>query len=620
MPKKRNKGIGSMSISPDEIFLDSENIPNFDSYQLEGRMERPIGSKVFLFLGIIFLVIGSFLVWRIGYLQISQGVDFSRRSESNHLRFVTLFPERGIIYDRNDIVLAWNTPAFFLVLEKEAFTSNDLRENLEDFLIFLEKDNYKELIKNSFETGQDLIVESFYDWEEVSTVYRQWSYLPIRIEQVSSRSYKDGSGLAHVVGYLGYSSSADYEDVVGKAGIENSYEDVLSGEKGFKITEVDSLNEIKSEGIQKFPVSGKSVKLSIDHALQGEFYRILSLLSTERGFQGGAGVILDVNNGEVLSMVSFPEYDSQVLSNGGPNKLIQSYIDDPQKPFLNRAFSGLYTPGSIVKPFVALAALMEGVVDPLKSIFSSGSISIPNPYFPDRESVFLDWKAHGWVDMERALAVSSNEYFYSIGGGYEDISGLGIRKINEYMKLFGFGEKTNIDLFGEEHGFVPNADSKKDGTDSVWRIGDTYHVSIGQGSFQITALQAAVATAVLANEGVVFEPTLISGKVAQREVLKIPYNYFEIVKKGMRRAVNEGTASALSSAPVHVAAKTGTAEIGSGKYVNSWVIGFWPYEKPRFAISVVLEKGRSSNLVGGVYAFSQLLNWMQENAPEYLLD
>ena len=184
-------------------------------------------------------------------------------------------------------------------------------------------------------------------------------------------------------------------------------------------------------------------------------------VARERNFEGGAAVVIDVSGGNILAMASVPEYSSKVLSEGGPEDLINGYINNKNKPFINRAISGLYAPGSVVKPFVALAALSEGIISPEKKIFSAGKISIPNPFFPDKKTVFKDWKAHGWVDMRQALAVSSDVYFYEIGGGFEDVKGLGINKIYEYAKKFGLGEKTGIDLLGEAEGTVPSPQVKE---------------------------------------------------------------------------------------------------------------------------------------------------------------
>ncbi|MCF7835989.1 MAG: hypothetical protein K9M15_02615 [Candidatus Marinimicrobia bacterium] len=630
--KKNKKKFSFNNISPDEIFLDSENVSNFDYGQFEGRMEKPIKFSSFLFLGLVFLLIGLSLFGRTFFLQVVKGDSFKSRADNNHLRMLSLVPDRGLVYDRNNELLVWNNSAYALVMGKEVFDNEKLSSELNNFLDFIEQEKEGGGVYN-LEKGdsQDLFLGVFSDFSKVNDIILRWSHLPLRIESVPLRMYKDSAGLSHLLGYIGLPSSDDIRpgliamnDIIGKAGVEKSYEDVLRGEKGYKLIEVDSLSNIKSESIQKKTVSGEDIKLSVDFKLQDQFYKILLDTVEERGFNGAAGVIVDVDSGEILTMVSYPEYSSQVLSDGKDKEKINSFIQNDKKPFLNRAISGLYAPGSIVKPFMAIAALNEGTIDPNKKIFSSGSISIPNPYFPEKETVFRDWKAHGWVDMKEAIAVSSDVYFYSIGGGFEDVKGLGIGKIGDYMKLFGMGQSTGIILDGEAEGLVPSPESrsdKKTGEESVWRIGDTYHVSIGQGDFQVTPIQMALSTAMVANNGSVIKPTIVLGETsgATGESINIPVEYFEIVKEGMREAVLSGTAHALSGLPVSFAAKTGTAELGVAKnFVNSWLVGFWPYEKPRFAISVVMEKGSSSNLIGGVYVVNELIKWMAKNTPEYL--
>ncbi len=547
-------------LNPDEIFADVQNIPGFDKYQFEGRLEKPIAKPTFMGIGICFLILGGLLFAKIAHLEIVKGEAYASRGRYNYLRATSIFPSRGIIYDRNGKELAWN-----------------------DSLI--ERENTKLV-----------------------------------------RAYSDNSGLGHVLGYVGIGPGGK---IIGKDGIEKKYEDFLGGTVGLKLIETDSRNEIVSESILKSSENGKNLKLTIDAELQSALYNSLGGVVRDRGFTGGAGVILDIHSGEILALVSYPEYDSQILSRGQPEAVIKGYINNQQKPFLNRAISGLYAPGSIIKPLLAIAALKEKIIDPAKKIFSSGSISLPNPFFPDKKNIFYDWKAHGWVDMRTALAVSSNVYFYSIGGGYEDIKGLGITKINKYADLFGFGAKSEIDLDKEEKGLIPGPDLKAalNPQDPVWRIGDTYNASIGQGDFQITPIQAAVYAAAIANSGSLLRPHLIIDSPANGEspkkiktIMDISPDYFQIVKEGMRMVVQQGTAQGLSGLGIEIAAKTGTAELESeeNKFVNSWLIGFLPYKNPRIAFSIILEKGRATNLVGGVFAGRQILEWMLIHTPQYL--
>lgn len=557
-------------IYPDEIFMDSKNMPGFDTGRFEGRIEKAISKKTFWLAGTFFflLLVGYFS--RVAYLQVARGEYFTERSEKNSLRQTSIIPNRGVIYDRRGEKLAWNEP--------------------------------------------------------------------------EARKYAGFSGLAHVLGYVGLPSKEDmntYKNIstlsyVGKDGVEKKYNELLFGTSGIKLVETDAQGKVFSESVQDQPKEGESLHLSIDARLQDYIYKTIGGVAKDHGYQGGAGVIMDVNTGEVLSLVSYPEYDSSILSSGGPADVINNFFKDKSKPFLNRVVSGLYAPGSIIKPMVALAALNEGTISPNKEIFSAGSISVPNPYFPDKKSVFYDWKAHGWVDMRRALAVSSDVYFYAVGGGFEDQKGLGIKKIEEYAKRFGFDSKTKIDLFGEASGTIPSPELKKqvNKEDQVWRVGDTYISGIGQGMFQVTPIEVAAYAASLANKGKVFQPRLLLktnnsddtkdalASIPQNGVsdftdVNIPEKYFKIVQEGMRMSATEGTAGALNMPFVEVAAKTGTAEIGK-KYINSWTIGYFPYDKPKYAFAIVMERGPYHNTVGGVYVMKQILEWLNVYAPEYL--
>lgn len=329
---------------------------------------------------------------------------------------------------------------------------------------------------------------------------------------------------------------------------------------------------------------------------------------------------MDVRTGELLAITSAPEYDPVILSRGKDRESINNYLNDTSQPFLNRVLRGLYTPGSIVKTIMATAALSEGVIDPTKQIYSSGQISIVNPYNPELKTIFRDWKAHGWVDLRRALAVSSNVYFYAIGGGYEDQRGIGIRAIDKYAQLFGLGQPTGFEFAKEETGNIPTPEWKEKTFDGEpWRLGDTYHTVIGQYGFQVTPLQMVRAAGALAT-GSLVTPTIIAGdSSAPQPLAGIKPEHLRLVREGMRLAVTEGTAKGLLLPEVAIAGKTGTAELGVSKAdVNSWTMGFWPYENPRYAYIVVLERGSRNNLVGATFAMRQVMEWIIQNRPEYL--
>jgi len=550
-------------VEPDEIFLDSKNLQNFDRQQFEGRIEKPISKKNIVLLGILFLFFTGIFCTRLFYLQIQKGEVFFKRSQNNTLEKVIIFTDRGIIYDRNKKELTWNKK-----------TDGEMNE----------------------------------------------TSIPIR-------SYLS-PGFSHLLGYVSYptmDSSGNYwqGEFKGKDGLEKQYNDVLKGENGAKIIETDALGKVSSENIVNTPKKGADLITTIDSRIQAELFNLIKNLSANRTFTGGSGVIMDAQNGEIITTTSFPEYNSEILSLGKDVSTINNYLTDKRKVFLDRDISGLYAPGSIVKPFFALAALAEGVIDPYKKILSTGSISIPNPYFPNQKTVFKDWQANGWTNMMEALAVSSDVYFYEIGGGFENQKGLGIANIEKYAKLFGFADKTGIDLPDEKLGTIPSPEWKiLNFKGDPWRIGDTYHTAIGQYGFQVTPIEMARSVAAIGNGGTMLTPHLILGdteKENQKTLLNLNKEYFDIVHQGMRLAVTSGTVSALNVPYVQVAAKSGTAQIGLAKNkVNSWVIGFFPYKNPKYAFVIMMEAGPSSSGSGAAATIMrQLLDWMSINTPDY---
>ena len=535
-------------IDPDETFLDSSNLPSFDDQQFEGRLERPIArSSIYLF-GTIFFIIALAFTIKAADLQLAKGEEFAKRSQNNTLRRLPLFAERGVIYDRNKVGLAWNNPA---------------------------------------------------------------------------RQYASSTGFSNLLGYISYPTAKDI--AVGKDGAEKLFDNQLKGVVGTKIEEVDVLGEKQSDYILTEPTDGSAVTLSIDSRIQAELAKLIKNLAAEKSFGGGAGALLNIKNGELLALVTYPEYDSQTLTDGKDAIKIQNFINDTSNPFHHRALFGLYTPGSIFKPIVAVGALSEKIIDSEKKILSTGKLELPNPSAPDQPSIFKDWKAHGWVNLREAIAVSSNIYFYNIGGGFEDQPGLGIRQIERYARLFGLGESIILNGLETAKGVVPNPLWKAENfTDKEWRVGDTYHTVIGQYGVQVTPLQMARAIGAIANGGVLVNPSLLKiengsdEQFAGGRQLPLANENLQIVREGMRLGGEKGTAQSLSVPFVKVAAKTGTAELGLLKdEVNSWVLGFFPYENPTYAFAIVMEKGRKENLIGSPSIMRALLDWMNLNTPEY---
>ena len=548
-------------IDPDEIFLDSQNLPAFDVDQFEGRLEKSISSRTFISFGIFCLLIFSLFFFRSFFLQVVEGQSYLQKSNNNMLRYTLLFPQRGVIYDRSGTELAWNVAG---------------------------------------------------------------SSTP----EFSLRKYDDAPGLANLIGYLKYpqkDSDGFYynEDFVGEDGIEKYFNGTLAGTNGLRIVQTDASGDLLSQSVVRPPEDGQNITLSIDSKLETELYNTIASVAGSVGFTGGAGVIMNVNTGEVIAMTSFPEYDSQILTDGTDTQAIQQFLTDKNNPFLNRAINGLYTPGSIVKPYIAIAALNENIIDPSTKILSTGSISLPNPYDPAHPSIFNDWRPQGWVDMEQAIAVSSDVYFYEVGGGYQNQKGLGINLIDKYMGMFGFGENLPSGFFDGSPGTVPSPAWKLANFNGAnWLIGDTYHTAIGQYGWQVTPVQMVRAVASIANNGKLVTPSiLLGGDPNNFTQLNINKSYFQIVQQGMEMDVQGGVASGLDVSYMTLGAKTGTAQLGvNNQYLNSWVTGFFPYDDPKYAFAVVMERGPASNDVGGVYVMRQVFDWMHVNEPQYLSD
>ena len=551
------------NIDPDEIFLDSKNLPEFNTQQFEGRLEKPIPKNSIFFLGIFFLGITIIFISKLGVLQIMKGEAYFKKSENNTLMKEPIVALRGLIYDRNNIPLAWNS----------------------------------------------------------------WSKDDVDKSSVPTRSYLS-PGLGLLLGYVSSpakDSSGNYwqDTFIGKDGIEKYYNMNLTGINGVRITEKNVKGDIQSENIVTLPTAGEDIKISIDSSIQKKMYESISSMANNVSFSGGAGALMNIKTGELLALTSYPEYNSNIISAGVDKKTINSYFSDKRKVFLNRALSGLYSPGSIVKPFVGYGALAENIITPFKQIFANGSISVPNPYFPDKKTIFKDHGTFGYVNMAKSIAVSSDVYFYEIGGGFEDQKGLGIVNIDKYSHMFGISDKTGIDLGGEKSGVVPTPDWKaKTFKGDAWRVGDTYNTAIGQYGFQVTPIQMVRAIAGIASMGILPTPHLKLGdKTFESKVttLDIDKDKMKVIHEGMRKAVTEGTAQALNLSSVKVAAKSGTAQVGLGNTnTNSWIVGFFPYENPKYAFAILMERGPKSASGNATQVMSEVVDYMSVNTPDYL--
>jgi len=544
-------------IDPDEILLDAQNPADFDRDRFEGRIERPLTRRSFIFVGCLLAALAVLLVGRAGQLQIAKGATYAKQANDNQLEQKVIVADRGVIADVHGVPLAYNE-----------------RANVTD--------------------------------------------------EFAKRIYSDFRGVSNIVGYVKPpakdSTGTYYRDVFqGMDGIEEAYNTQLAGVNGDKLSETNARGQVVSESTEMPPQSGQKITLSIDANVTEGLYDTIAKVAQQSGFHGAAGVLINVQTGEIVAMTTYPEYASQSLTDGDPAS-INALNTNKDLPFLNRAVDGLYSPGSIVKPVMAIAGLTEGVITENTQIVSTGSISVPNPYDKAHPSVFKDWRVNGLMTVRDALAVSSDVFFYEVGGGYQSQPGIGIDKINQYLHMFGFGTTTGLFGFTQPTGVVSGIAWKEANfPGDPWRLGDTYHTAIGQYGTQITPLQAVREVAAIASSGKLFTPTLIASSTPQFTQLNLPEQNFEIAREGMRQGVTTGIAQSVKFDFVHVAAKTGTAQVGAhNEFLNSWMIGFFPYEHPKYAYAIVMDRGPAGTLVGAPAAAGQFLLWMHDNAPQYL--
>ena len=523
-------------------------------------MEVPLKRSNIYIVGIVFVLIVMVFTGQLFTLQVTRGAELRQQSEENKLDTSVIIAERGVVYDRNMELLAWNE------------------------------------IDHSGE----------YDF-------------PVR-------AYTDRMGLGQLIGYVSYPKRDNRgfyfrTEYLGRNGVEEAFNDRLQGQNGEQLVEVDALGEAISGHVVRPPGAGQPLILSLDAELSEVMYDIIATSTNKAEFRSGAGAIMDLETGELVAITSFPSYDPEVMADGDDVDLIQAYNDDGRFPFLNKVVGGQYTPGSVVKPFVAYAALAEDIISPNKIVVSNGEIVIPNPYSPSNPSRFTDWRAHGKMNMKEAIAFSSNVYFYIIGGGFQDQDGMGITKMNEYMELFGFGEKAGLEIAGEQAGVVPSPDWKEMVFDDDWRLGDTYLTSIGQFGWQTTPLQLLRAYGALGNGGKLFVPHVRKGEVGNYQNLELDPSALAVVQEGMHMTTNYpgGTARGLEFPEVTVAAKSGTAELGASKaMVNTWIAGYFPYEEPKYSFVLMMENGPRTNTLGASWVMRDVMLWMEEYRPEML--
>ncbi len=589
--------------------------------ELKNHQQEIFNFRLRLVISIAFvLLLLGILLARFVYLQAMRHDYYHTLAEKNRISVVPIVPNRGLILDRNGVVLAHNFAGYTLEITPSKVAN--LRDTINDLSRLVEiaprdRKRFKKLMAESHDFETLMIRSRLSDEEVARFASQQYRFPGVEIKARLFREYPYSEKTAHLLGYIGRINQADVDrldesdrtanyrgtDYIGKTGLEQYYENELHGTTGIEQVEVDSAGRAVRILSRTAPVSGNTLVLSIDAKLQ-------EIAEQAFGDYRGALVAIDPANGEVLAFVSRPGYDPSLFIDGIDEESWKELNDSPDHPLNNRALRGQYPSGSTIKPFMALAGLFYNVRSPALTISDPGFYTLPG-----NRHHYRDWKpgGHGTVDMFKSIVVSCDTYYYGLAVE------MGIDNIFNYLSRFGFGKKTGIDLEGETSGLLPSQEWKQKRYKQKWYTGDTVSVGIGQGYSLVTPLQLAYATATLANGGIGYKPHLVreirnssSNKSRllenkQESDVKIAPEHLDLVKRAMAAVTQPGgtAVSASVGAPYTIAGKTGTAQVigmkQGEKYDASkiderhrdhaWFISFAPAEQPRIAVVVLAENG-----------------------------
>ena len=603
MEKKRYKGF-EIENPLDEFSFVQETSERMD----DGKMKWQYKALSFLVVSAL-----SVLFFRVFYLQIIKGDHYRKLADNNRIHRVVIRAPRGVIKDVYGEVLARNIPSFELNFVPAYLPKNERQLEKMSSKISIATGISKEELLNKFKTypisdrQTYQLIDYLDDDMALKLAEKNNEFFGIDIAKVTQRKYPYGESIAHVIGYDGKINKEELEkhpdylliDYLGKSGLEETYEKYLHGKHGEYRYEVNAKGETIRDLGTVIPEVGYDLTLNIDAKLQEKIFSLSEkMMSKNKDATGIVVVVLDPRDGAVRALVNYPSFDNNLFSKGIKSNQYKELINNPHKPLINKAVSGLYPPGSTFKPLVAAAALEEGVINEHKTINCTGHISIGEWKFPD-------WKIHGITDLKKAIAESCDVYFYTIGGGWNDVGGLGINRLRRYSKFFGLADYLGIDLPGEKQGEVPGDTWKFKNFGEKWYIGDTYHSSIGQGYVTTTPLQVASIASTVANGGKVYRPRVAKEltSVSNDDKVEIEehilnqdfissYN-MNIVREGMYETVisNTGSGRLLNSLQVTSAGKTGTSQFGNEDKTHSWYISFAPYENSELAMVVLVEAG-----------------------------
>jgi penicillin-binding protein 2 len=591
------------------------------------RMEKPMEKKWFNVLWWIIVISIVILLGRVWFLTVIKGGYYREVSKGNSIRSVVIQAPRGRIFDRNGIPLVNNIPSIDAVIIPADVTkdSEKIKEIASEIsaILGMDENGIRDKIESNISNSLNavLLKENISQDEMLMLLEKNNDIIGISIEKTAIRSYMDGPIFSHILGYEGKIEKKELEknqgylltDYIGKQGIEKSYEQNLRGVHGADQIEVDAKGNIKREiGIIN-PKPGSDLILNIDAGLQKKIYDSLNDTLEKTQTKTAAAVAINPQNGEVLAMVSIPSYDNNLFAQKISSSEYEKLIQNPDKPLFNRAIAGEYPPGSTIKPAIAAAALSEGTITPSTIINGLGGVLRIGSYS------FGDWQAHGPSDVRTAIAQSNDIFFYTLGGGYGGIEGLGMNRMKKWNNLFGLGEYTGIDIDGEADGLIPDEQWKWDKIGEKWTIGNSYHAAIGQGYVTATPLQLVNYIATIANGGTLYKPrivsqikkndeTTVSNKAQAIRSGFVSADVINVIREGMRQVVTGGTAQPLKDLPIAVAGKTGTAQFGSENKTHGWFVSFAPYENPEIAM-IVLAEGGGEGHSSGVPVTKEVYEW-----------
>ena len=564
------------------------------------------------------------LILRLAYLQISQHDVYATQARNNQVRILTVTPNRGLIFDRNGVPLATNIPNFSLeIIPNRVRKLTELIKEIQTIIPISESEiaNFKKQakIKNKFES---IPIKAKLTEEEVAKFsVVNYKFPAVDIAARLTRHYPHGEEFAHVLGYLGPINEKELQDissknyrgthVIGKTGIEKSYEDLLHGKVGYEQVETDARGRIVRDLSTESAVPGKNIYLTLDINLQKHAYEAL-------GNNKGAVVMIDVKTGGLLALVSKPSFDPNLFIRGIEHKTYQKLQQAKSQPLFNRAIRGQYSPGSTIKPILALQALDKELIRPKTRIYDPGYYQIS-----EETRLFRDWKpeGHGFINLENAIAQSCTTYFYFVA------EKLGIDLIHDSFTKFGLGQVAGIDINGEAEGLAPSASWKRATKNENWFTGETLIAGIGQGYTLATPLQIAKIAATIANRGTNRKPHLLKSTQdsLQAPITEHENNDFSVIKINNEKnwdiiinAMEKTVTSSLGTAhriyrrkQQPIAGKTGTTQVFGLKQDetynvdkiqeslrdHSWFMAFSPVKNPEVAIAVLIENNKGSSIV-----------------------